>query len=105
MIPGLAMAHDPGLSGIRIILNSGNYVVSVTTHISRLLKADHLTGNPKDPELVSALSNRLKLKVDGKSYRSTDRHLILDRANDMIILQSTASGTPKNLGIRSEDLS
>ncbi len=88
VISGRANAHDPSLSGIRILFRKSDVVVNVTTHISRILKADNLQENSSEVILDSAIRNRLKLRIDGEVFVPVSPHLIVDRPNDMLIWQS-----------------
>lgn len=82
-----AMAHDPALSGIRVLFQPSGVVISVTTHISRLMRAEG-AGTPDRLRLSAALGRRLRLRLDGVVPSLQPSGLIWDAANDLIICQS-----------------
>lgn len=118
---GQAYAHDPSLSGIRILFRTGkvaDVVVNVTTHISRLTTAEATTtptiktNDPRtDPkakppltqqQMDLAIRRRLKLRIDGVNFIVSPRtkiHLIVDPANDMLIWQAVRPGTAQDCDV------
>jgi hypothetical protein len=89
-------AHDLSLSGVRVVYRSSDAVVSVTTHISRLLRAD---GKGPDTVLDSRklgeeLENRLHLLFDGKPFLTSTPYVIADKANDLLVWQTVVSPAP-----------
>ncbi len=72
-----AYAHDPALSGIKIIVRKTDTVVSVLVHKSKL-----------SGDIDKAIRSRLKLKIDGKVFAPDVAHIIDDTANDLVSWQA-----------------
>jgi len=82
-----ALAHDPSLSGIRVLFGPSGVVVNVTTHVSRLKKAEQRSAMSRD-EMEEALKRRLRILLDRAAPLLTQPNLIVDPANDVIIYQA-----------------
>ena len=62
-----ARAYDPSLSGIRIMYRTDDIVVTVSTHISRLLRAEGQGSLAMTPvEMDLAVRRRLSLRFDAR---------------------------------------
>lgn len=95
-----AQAHDPLLSGLRILADSGQTVVSVTTHQSELVKAEGKSGKLSDEELEAALRRRLRLRFAGQDFAPEgSTSLLRDDINDVVTWQTTVSGEQTNLEV------
>lgn len=92
----LGVAHDLNLTGIRVVEGQGHRIVSVSTPLSVVVAADHLTSD-SDESVQKALTRRLANSVTAPL---TDPHLILDRVNDMAMLQASTPLTGE-FGVRS----
>ena len=84
-----AHAHDPAVSGIRVLYRRHDVVVSVTTALSRLRRAEgwNETGGTM-VEMDTAIRRRLKLQVDGKDLIGPKANLIADSAGDLLCWQT-----------------
>ena len=84
-----ALAHDPSLSGIRVLYRSADTIVTVNTHISRLSQAEHLSSTDFGASAAdAAVRRRLKLVVDGKPLTINGQpNIIFDRTNDLLTWQ------------------
>src|SRR5208283_3688846 len=93
-----ASAHDPSLSGIRIMYRANDAVVSVSTHISRLMQADGKNSNAPTTaaELEKAIRKRLHLQFDGKHFSAGKTYIIEDKANDLVTWQGVIDPMPSN---------
>jgi hypothetical protein len=89
-----AEAHDPALSGLRIIARKDDVVVTVITHISRLAKAEG-----QDPHHVSQeeldrdVRKRLHLRSDGQLISPGKAQIIEDTPNDLLTWQTVDKPT------------
>ncbi len=86
---GPALAHDPSLSGIRILYRRHDVVVSVLTHLSRLRRAEGwgdaaMTAS----EIDRAVQRRLRVRFDGNEFVPTQANVIDDNASDMLSRQT-----------------
>ena len=80
-------AHDVALSGIRVLYRRSDVVVNVTTHISRLLRAEgRTTLTPVEMDL--AVRRRLRLRLGGKEPIAPQATVIGDNANDLLTWQT-----------------
>jgi len=84
-----ALAHDPALTGIRVLFRRHDVVVTVTTALSRLSQAERwdaasATAAAED----TAVRRRLKLRFDGKELLWPKANLIEDRAGDLLCWQT-----------------
>lgn len=84
-----ARAHDPNLSGIKVLVGGGRTVVSVSTHRSQLESADGLTGKEPPVALDRAIRERLKLKLDGQAFAPKTSRLLPDDTSDLLVWQAT----------------
>lgn len=84
-----ADAHDPAISGITIVYRHDDVVVSVMTHLSRLLKAEGMDSRQTTlSALDQSLQRRLQVRFAGKALRVDKVHVIEDRMNDLINWQT-----------------
>jgi hypothetical protein len=84
-----ARAHDISLSGIRVLYRHSEVVVNVTTHISRLLRAEGAGRTTLTPvELDLAIRRRLHLRFEGKDPVAQQANVIGDNANDLLTWQA-----------------
>ena len=83
-------AHDPQLSGIRILVGQGTTLVSVTTHLSQLNKAEGKTLDPVGIDL--AFRKRVRLRFGGRDFTPTKTELLRDEPNDLLTWQATQEG-------------
>ena len=83
-----ARAHDPQLSGLRVLIGGGKTTVSVTTHLSTLAKAEGQSALT-DPQVEIALRKRVRLRLDGSAFTPTTTKLLRDDANDLLTWQAT----------------
>ncbi len=95
-----AKAHDPALSGIRVLFNSSGVIVNVSTHISRLKRAEDRTSMTQS-EIESAIIRRLQILIDGSPPVFVQPTLILDPANDLIIWQARLTHPAKLCEVKS----
>jgi hypothetical protein len=95
-----ANAHDPALSGIRVLFSTTGVIVNVTTHMSRLKKAEKRAAMSRD-DMESALRRRLRLLLDGSAPAFARPNVILDPANDLIIWQGRIDHTAKLCEVQS----
>lgn len=87
-----ALAHDPSLSGIRILYRRNDVVVNVTTHISRLREAEgkgQMTLSTA--ELDQAVRRRLHIRFDGKAWIPGGVNVIGDNTNDLLSWQAVVT--------------
>ena len=88
-----ARAHDPALSGIRILYRRHDVVVTVTTSLRRLQMAEGGDGAVLTPERAErAVRRRLTLRFDGSVPIWPKANLILDRACDLLCWQAVVRG-------------
>ena len=81
------LAHDPMLSGLRVIVGGGKTVVSVTTHISQLTEAE---GKPLEPLTMDrAFRKRVRLRFSGTDFAPQKTNLLRDNPNDLVTWQAT----------------
>ncbi len=83
-----ALAHDPSLSGIRIVYRDADVVVNVTTHISRLLRSEGGTKAMSPAALDQAIRKRLHVTIDGQEIQPKSANVIGDNANDLLTWQT-----------------
>lgn len=83
-----ARAHDPQLSGLRVLIGGGKTTVSVTTHLSTLARAEGQK-SLSDPQVELALRKRVKLRLDGASFAPATTKLLRDDPNDLLTWQAT----------------
>ena len=89
-----ARAHDPSLSGIRILYRRNDAVVNVTTHLSRLRRAEGRGDAPMTPgEIDGAVRRRLRVRFDGRDFVPARSNVISDNAADFLSWQ-TVTPTP-----------
>ncbi|WP_309709786.1 HupE/UreJ family protein [Armatimonas sp.] len=82
-----ARAHDPMLSGLRVIVGEGKTVVSVTTHLSLLTEAE---GKPLEPLTMDlAFRKRVRLRFSGTDFAPQKTNLLRDDPNDLVTWQAT----------------
>ncbi len=93
MAAGVAHAHDPSLSGIRVLFRQSDVVVNVTTHISRLVRAEG-GGRPglNPVETDVAIRKRLRILIDGKKPAIGQPVIIGDSTNDLLTWQLVVPG-------------
>lgn len=95
-------AHDPALSGIRVLYRSHDVVVSVMTHLSRLRRAE---GRDDDAmtatEIDAAIRRRLRIRFDGKSFVPSQANVLADNNADALSWQSVTSAPLKNCEVLS----
>ena len=99
LVTGRANAHEPSLSGIRVLFRKADVVVNVTTHISRLVNANNLPQNPSESILDNGIRGRLALNIDGIRFVPVNAHVIVDRQNDMLIWQSVVPKAAKSCDV------
>lgn len=73
-----SFAHDPSISGLKIILGKDGAVVSVLTHISNFGKLD-----PK-----ANIAAQIKLLVNGRVWVCQSPEIVLDKKSDIMTLQA-----------------
>lgn len=73
-----SFAHDPSISGLKIILGKDGAVVSVLTHISNFGKLD-----PK-----ANIAAQIKLLVNGRVWVCQSPEIVLDQKSDIMTLQA-----------------
>jgi nickel/cobalt exporter len=84
-----ARAHDPAVSGIRVLYRRHDVVITVTTALSRLRKAEGWDAAGGTTEAVDgAVRRRLKLQVDGKDRVWPTANIIADWASDVLSWQT-----------------
>ncbi|MCW3097438.1 MAG: high-affinity nickel-transporter [Chthonomonadaceae bacterium] len=84
-----ARAHDPAVSGIRVLYRRHDVVITVTTALSRLSKAERWDAAGSTSEAVDgAVRRRLKLQVDGKDRSWPKANIIADWASDVLSWQT-----------------
>ncbi len=87
------LAHDPQLSGVRVIVGDGATLVSVMTHRSQLAAAG-APGKSADRAALDAaavdqaIRRRLMVRLDGAPFVPTAASLMRDDANDLLVWQS-----------------
>jgi hypothetical protein len=82
-------AHDPQLSGLRVLVSPGTTVVSVTTHLSRLAAAEGTANGALDPSAADrAIRRRLRLRFAGKDFPPARAHVLYDARNDIVVWQT-----------------
>ena len=84
-----ARAHDPQLSGIKVLVGGGRTVVSVTTHRSQLESAGGLSGKEPPAARDLAIRQRLKLKLDGELFDPKTSRVLPDDEADLLVWQAT----------------
>jgi ABC-type nickel/cobalt efflux system permease component RcnA len=84
-----AHAHDPAVSGIRVLYRTHDVVVTVTTALSRLSTAEgwDAAGGTSDA-VDAAVRRRLKLEVDGTARNWPKATVIADWASDLLCWQT-----------------
>lgn len=93
-----ALAHDPNLSGIRIILWSNDSVINVTTHISRLKSS---VGAVNEKSADGAIRRLLKVRFDGKEFVPSAAIVNFDAQNDLLTWQAPIDGKPASVEVLS----
>jgi hypothetical protein len=89
-----AYAHDPGLSGIRIEYRQNDIVVKVSTHISRLIRAESPGKIELSPvELDQAIRRRLHIRFNGEDLVPATAEVNGDDQNDSVTWQITVPAT------------
>jgi nickel/cobalt exporter len=84
-----ARAHDPAVSGIRVLYRRHDIVITVTTALSRLRKAEGWDAAGGTSEAVDgAVRRRLKLQVDGTDRVWPKANIIADWASDVLSWQT-----------------
>ena len=84
-----AWAHDPALTGIRVLYRRHDVVVTVTTVLSRLSQAERWQEASATTEAEDrAIRRRLKLRFDGKDRIWPKANIIEDRAGDLLCWQT-----------------
>jgi hypothetical protein len=84
-----AFAHDLTLSGIRIVYRGRDVLVTVTTPISRLLRAEGTGRTTLTPvELDLAVRRRLHLRFGGTEPIMARAEVVGDNENDMLSWQT-----------------
>lgn len=78
VLAACAVAHDAGLSGMKILLEKGGAIVSVTAHIKDFGKLDARENFPSEINLV----------VNGKKWECVNPQIVVDKPNDNITLQA-----------------
>ena len=73
-----ALAHDPSMSGLKIILDKGGATVSILTHISNFAK-----GRAKDD-----FAKEIKLMVNGHAWVCEKPDIMVDQRTDTVTLQA-----------------
>ena len=101
LAPTRAWAHDPALSGIRVLLRAGDTVVTVSTHLSRLRQAAHITGDASAADIDRAVVAQLHVRVDGRDFAPGAGNLISDSANDLLTWQAIRPGAAKDVEVLS----
>ncbi len=93
-----AWAHDTAVSGIRVLYRRHDVVVSVTTALSRLSKAEGWTEAGGTSEAVDrAIRRRLKLQFDGKARILPKANVISDWASDLLCWQTVLALPVRNV--------
>ncbi len=96
--PCPASAHDPQMTGIRIVVRGGEVLVSINAHESRLAGAEQAILRPMtEAEMSAALRRRLRLLLDGKSFAPTRVEMRRDRAQGVILWHAAQPGVPRDL--------
>ena len=93
-----AAAHDPNLSGIRIILWSNDSVINVTTHISRLKSS---VGAVTEKSADQAIRRLLKIRFDEKDFVPESAIVNFDEQNDLLTWQAPINGSPSTVDVLS----
>jgi len=84
-----ALAHDPALTGIRVLYRRHDVVVTVTTALSRLSQAERWNEASATAEAEDmAIRRRLKLHFDGSDLVWPKANIIEDRAGDLLCWQT-----------------
>lgn len=101
LIPGTpAHAHDPSLSGIRLLFRQNDVVVTVSTHISRMVRAEGGGRSGLSPvEIDLAVRRRLHLRIDGVKFVPGKANVIGDSANDLLTWQATMPDCAKTCDV------
>ncbi len=90
-----ARAHDPALSGIRILYRKGDVVVCVMTHLSRLKLAEKCVSTSMTTvEIDTAIRRRLHLHFGNAALIPTTGTVIEDIGSDYLSWQTVIS-TPE----------
>lgn len=82
-----ARAHDPALSGLRVIVSKESTLVSVTTHLSRLAEAEGVTGKLEPDQVDPAIRRRLQLRFGGQPVELGRATVLPDEASDLVVWQ------------------
>ena len=86
-----ALAHDPMLSGIRVIVGEGKTVVSAMTHVSQLtISEGRKTLSPAEIDL--AFRRRVRLRFAGRDFAPGKTNVLRDDPNDLVTWQATVEG-------------
>ncbi|MCE9558265.1 MAG: HupE/UreJ family protein [Armatimonadetes bacterium] len=93
-VASFAAAHDPNLSGIRVIIWPNRTVVSVLTHISKLAK---ISGPVTESNMNQLVADRLKLVLDGEDFIAAKPIHTLDTENDILTYQATVLSSAKTV--------
>ena len=83
-----ALAHDPQISGLQVLIGRGMTTVSVTTHLTTLAKSEGQSAL-SDLQVELALRKRVKLRLDGENFTPTTTKLLRDDPNDLLTWQAT----------------
>ena len=101
LLPARAWAHDPALSGIRVLLRAHDTVITVSTHRTRLRLAEQRTRELTSADVDRAIGARLHVRLDGADVVPVPGHLISDATNDLLTWQMIRPGTAKDVDVLS----
>jgi len=101
LLPSRAWAHDPALSGVRVLLRAHDVVITVSTHVARLRSAAGLGDVMTSADVDRAIGARLHVRLDGADVVPLPGHLISDATNDLLTWQMIRPGTAQRVDVLS----
>lgn len=101
LVPSRAWAHDPALSGIRVLLRANDVVITVSTHVARLRAAAGVTGGMTNADIDRAIGARLRVRLDGADVAPLPGHVINDASNDLLTWQMIRPGDAQTVDVLS----
>ncbi len=88
-IAAIARAHDPSISGLKILLEKDRTIFSVQTHLSSFGQAN----------VKNALPMMLKLAINGRTWIADKPEFMIDKPTDTVQMQAVYPGEAKNIQV------
>lgn len=89
LFSALAHAHDPSISGLKIILEKDRTIFSVQTHLSTFGKA----------KVEDVLPQMLKLAINGRTWVAEKPEFMIDKPTDTVQMQAVYPGMATSIQV------